>query len=128
MMAKFCRSCGKLSNADKGAAEDDLSKLSLLAKIAGSFLLGIYLGTLTFNAMGPYAFLIPAAGVGSVGCVCLCHRLVKHYQSKAKETKTKDLEAGKAAKAEVQADETSVVPASEKKSVEDEAANTVTSV
>jgi len=96
----------------------------MLAKIAAAFLLGIYLGTHTFNAMGPLAFLIPAVAVGFVGCACFGHRLLKHRSSPAKETETKeveikDLEAGKD-----DANAVSVVPGS----VEDQEADKTVAV
>jgi uncharacterized membrane protein YoaK (UPF0700 family) len=121
MTFKWCRSCGKLSNTDKATSADDASKLSLLGAIAGAFLLGIYLGTHTFNAVGTNAFLIPAAPVGCVGCLYLCYRAVGQCRrSSDKETEIKDVEAGEVA--DKQVDATNIVPDSEPQQTVEEAA------
>lgn len=76
LLAMVVNKCGKQSEAfDSVAAADDLNKLSVLGSIAMSYLVGIILGTHSFDAIGHYAFLIPAAAVGLVGCVYLCYRV-----------------------------------------------------
>jgi len=116
MLARCCRSCGKLSPSDRATTADDASKLSLLISIASSFLLGIYLGTHTYNAMGPFAFLLPAVAVGSVGGVCFCRRFLVNS---AKETAIQDVDIKDVETGKVEANAISVVPGS----VEDLEAN-----
>merc|ERR1712070_575490 len=53
-----------LEGDDRVAAADDLSKLSVLACLAVAFLSGIILGTTSFQTIGNYSFLVPAAAVG----------------------------------------------------------------
>merc|ERR1711981_773115 len=61
LLSLFANKCSKQSEAfDTVAAADDLNKLSVLGSIAVAYLFGIILGTHSFNAIGQYAFLIPA--------------------------------------------------------------------
>jgi len=71
------RRCGKdFSNAEKDAAADDLSKLSVLGSIAAGFLIGIVAGVALHNAMEHYAFLVPAAVLGSFGLAYSFYRVI----------------------------------------------------
>merc|ERR1719498_225651 len=73
--------CGRdFSRAEQDAAADDLSKLSVLGSIAGGFLVGIAFGVALFDAMQHYAFLVPAAVLGSFGLVYMFYRVVVRRQ------------------------------------------------
>jgi uncharacterized membrane protein YoaK (UPF0700 family) len=86
--------CGRLDSDDTVAAADDLSKLSVLGSIASAFLAGIVLGTHLFLSIGHLAFLIPAAAIGSYGCLYLCYRVFSQFFTiSKKEMVDKDIEA-----------------------------------
>lgn len=77
LLSALASSCGKPEAKERAEAADDMSMLSVLGCIAAAYLLGIVLGTQCYDAVGNFAFFIPAAAVGTVGCVCFSYRVFR---------------------------------------------------
>jgi len=69
--------CGKKFDAfDRVAAEDDLSKLRVLATLGVAFLLGIFAGAYLESEVHRHAFLVPAAVTGGIGTLYAGYRVL----------------------------------------------------
>mmetsp|Transcript_75931 Transcript_75931/g.210808 ORF Transcript_75931/g.210808 Transcript_75931/m.210808 type:complete len:509 (+) Transcript_75931:44-1570(+) len=77
ILSMLCRKrCGQAFDAiDNVEAADDLSKLSVLVPIATCFLIGVIAGSYFQNAIGVYAFLVPAAITGATGVAYMVYRV-----------------------------------------------------
>jgi uncharacterized membrane protein YoaK (UPF0700 family) len=78
MASMLCRKrCGKdFDRFDIVFMQDDMSKLSVLATIAASFLTGVVVGAFLEDAMGQRAFLVPAGITGCVGVAYSFYRVI----------------------------------------------------
>merc|ERR1719436_724096 len=82
MLRGGCR-WGQLTHVEQTEVEVDFTKLRILLALLLSFVLGCFLGALSFGALGESTLLLPALVTGITGILYTCFReqLKKAFQA-----------------------------------------------